>query len=75
MGEMDLALRDFSDAVKCRDGLGNPQIHLRLGQLRFLRGEMERATDELMRAYMGAGQEIFAGEDEQYIELIRPYIQ
>ena len=73
-GHWQLAFDDFSEAVKCREGLGNPQIHMRLGQLRYQRGEMERATDEFMRAYMGAGDTLFAGEDPKYFELIQPFL-
>ena len=73
-GKWQLAYEDFCEAVKCKEGLGNPQIHLRLGQLRYERGELERAADEFMRAYMGAGDTIFAGEDPKYFELIRPHL-
>lgn len=53
-------------AVFCPDGLGNPFIHLRLGQCALELGEEDRAADELMRAYMGGGREIFDAEDPRY---------
>ena len=37
---------------------------------RFELGNEPRAADELMRAYMGAGPEIFADEDPKYIEFL-----
>ena len=55
------------DAVMCPKGLGNPFIHLRLGQCQFERGNLERAADELMRAYMWSGADIFAKEDPGYL--------
>jgi tetratricopeptide (TPR) repeat protein len=73
-GEWQLAFEDFCEAVKCKEGLGNPQIHMRLGQLRHRRGEIERATDEFMRAYMAAGDLVFEGEDPRYFQLIEPYV-
>lgn len=57
----------FSFAVTCPGGLGNPFIHLRLGQLAYDAGDLDVAADELMRAYMGAGNEIFANEHAKYL--------
>lgn len=52
------------------DALGNPFIHLRLGQAEFELGNQDRAADELMRAYMGAGKDIFADEDGKYLAFL-----
>jgi tetratricopeptide (TPR) repeat protein len=52
-------------------GLGNPFVHLRLGQVQLELGNRERAADELARAYMGAGDEIFESEDPKYRRLVR----
>jgi tetratricopeptide (TPR) repeat protein len=65
------ALAALNDAIKCPEGLGNPLIHLRLGQVKFEMGIMDDAADELMRAYMGAGIEIFEGEDEKYLAYLK----
>lgn len=51
-------------------GLGTPFIHLRLGQCELELGNPERAGDELARAYKGGGEELFAGEDPKYLELL-----
>lgn len=56
----------LTDAMHCPGAVGNPFIHLRLGQTQFELGNMQRANDELARAYMGAGKEIFAGDDPKY---------
>lgn len=51
--------------------LGNPLIHLRLGEVQFELGNTKRAADELLRAYMGAGEEIFEDEDEKYFDFLK----
>ena len=56
----------LSDAMHCPGAIGNPFIHLRLGQAQFELGNLTRANDELTRAYMGAGKEIFEDEDPKY---------
>jgi tetratricopeptide (TPR) repeat protein len=58
-------------AMHCPDALGNPFLHLRLGQILFDAGDTDRAADELMRAYMGAGSEIFVTEDERYLAFLK----
>jgi len=58
-------------AMTCPDAVGNPFLHLRLGQILFDSEEHDRAAEELMRAYMGAGSEIFAAEDDRYLAFLR----
>lgn len=58
-------------AMHCPNGVGNPFLHLRLGQVLYDAGEQERAADELARAYMGAGSDIFADQDARYITFLR----
>jgi len=70
-GDLDHALDAFSSAVKGPDGLGNPFIHLRLGQINFDLKNRDRAADELMRAYMGAGKDIFEEDDPKYFEFLK----
>ena len=55
------------DAMHCPGAFGNPFIHLRLGQSLFELGDIAHASDELARAYMGAGKELFANEDPKYV--------
>lgn len=61
---------NLSMAMECPDGLGNPFLHLRLGQCQYELGDMDRAADELCRAYMGAGAEIFKIDDPKYFEFV-----
>jgi tetratricopeptide (TPR) repeat protein len=61
---------NLSMAMHCPDAIGNPFFHLRLGQCQFEVGDLDRAADELARAYMAAGSEIF--EDEpKYFEFLK----
>lgn len=71
LGQHEKALDALSNAIRCPDGLGNPLIHLRLGQVQFELGKLDRAADELMRAYMGAGPEIFEEDDPKYLEFLK----
>jgi tetratricopeptide (TPR) repeat protein len=67
----DSCYDSFQQALKGPDALGNPYIHLRLGQSALEIGEEPRATDELLRAYMGAGLEIFEQEEGKYLEFLQ----
>lgn len=69
-----LTLRSFVD-----DGLvvGNPFFHLRVGQIKLELtedsaegGSDEGAVDDLARALIGGGIEVFRGEDPEYLTLI-----
>lgn len=68
------ALEFYGNAVMSDGGLGEPLIHLRLGQLRYELGQKEKAKDELMRAYMGGGMDYFQGENPKYFGLIRDIV-
>lgn len=83
IGEMRFFLKRLPEArdalqaaLLCPGGLGTPFIHLRLGQVQLDLHNTERAKDELARAYMGGGDEIFEGEDPKYwrfiIEILKP---
>lgn len=69
--DYETACNFFASAVLSPDGLGNPFIHLRLGQCRFELGEEAAAQDELSRAYMGGGEELFQGDDPKYLEYVK----
>ena len=64
----------FASAVLSPDGLGNPYIHLRLGECRFELGEQAAAKDELTRAFMGGGEELFKGDDPKYLEYVKTFL-
>ncbi|WP_434989647.1 tetratricopeptide repeat protein [Xanthomonas melonis] len=58
-------------AMTCPGAIGNPFLHLRYGQVLFDSGEFDAAADELMRAYMGDGLEIFSAENDKYINFLK----
>lgn len=62
---------NFANSMHCPDAIGNPFLHLRLGQCQFELGNIDRAADELARAYMGAGDEIFETEDPKYFAFLK----
>jgi tetratricopeptide (TPR) repeat protein len=57
--------------MHCPGAIGNPLIHLRLGQVQYELGNFTKSKDELMRAYMGQGIEIFNGEAEKYFNFLK----
>jgi len=61
---------NLSTAMHCPGAIGNPFIHFRLGQCQFEIGNHDRAANELMRAYVGGGREIFDGDDPKYYQFL-----
>ena len=65
---------NLSLAMHCPGAIGNPFLHLRLGQCQFELGNMDRAADELARAYIGAGSDIFEGGD-RYFDFLKSRLE
>lgn len=65
---------NLSSAMQCPGAIGNPFIHMRLGQCQFEMGNLARAADELTRAYAVEGEEIFSEEDPKYLEFLKTQI-
>jgi tetratricopeptide (TPR) repeat protein len=81
VGDANFLARDFSAgrdnlsmAMHCPGAIGNPFLHLRLGRCQFELGNLDQAADELARAYMGAGAEIFQGA-EKYFTFLKTRLQ
>jgi tetratricopeptide (TPR) repeat protein len=74
LGAYEQAARALEDAMHCPGAIGNPFIHLRLGQCQLELGDARRAADELTRAYAVAGKEIFAAEDPKYFAFLKTKI-
>jgi tetratricopeptide (TPR) repeat protein len=62
-------------AMRCPDAIGNPFLHLRLGQCYLERGQLDSAADELARAYMAEGRDIFARDDGKYFAFLTTRIK
>ncbi len=69
-GFMNSARQAIDYAMRCPGAVGNPFLHLRRGQILFEQDEVEASIDELMRAYMGGGEGIFADEPAKYLKLL-----
>lgn len=70
-GQYEAAARVLAEAMHYPDAIGNPFLHLRLGQAQFELGDRRRAADELARAYLGAGREIYDEEDPKYFAFLK----
>lgn len=68
--DFDKARRALEYGMQCPGAIGNPFMHLRLGQALLELGEEDRAADELIRAYMAEGRDIFASEDPKYLAFL-----
>lgn len=73
--EYQSALSALARAVQCPGGLGNPFIHLRLGQCHLETRNLDAAKDELTRAYTEAGRDIFEEEDPKYFKLLQSVLK
>jgi tetratricopeptide (TPR) repeat protein len=74
-GGFQEALAVFSEIMKIEGAVGDETYHLRIGQIRYELGQIEKAKDELLRAYLIGGKEIFMNIDNKYFELIKPIIE
>lgn len=74
-GEYMAACDAFRDAVRLPSGLGDAFIHLRLGECFYEVGDRRRAADNLARAYMGGGREVFSEEDPKYFRLVESVLK
>ena len=69
--DFEAGRNNLSMAMHCPNAIGNPFVHLRLGQCLFELGQQELAANELMRAYMADGPRVFGDEDTKYIEFLK----
>lgn len=70
MQDFVTARRVLLEAVAMSGGVGNPFLHLRLGEIALELGDEARAADELIRAYAVGGAEAFEGEDPKYLRFL-----
>jgi hypothetical protein len=74
-GDYEAGRDNLGMAMHCPDAIGNPFIHLRLGQCQLELGNENRAADELARAYMGGGAEILDHEDPKYFAFVKSVLK
>jgi tetratricopeptide (TPR) repeat protein len=73
-GEYELSRVALTSVMHVPGAIGNAFVHLRLGQVQFELGNTQQAADELVRAYMGGGKEIFEEEDEKYVTFLQAFL-
>ena len=73
--DFQAGLDNLTSALHCPEGVGNPFIHLRLGQCAFELGNLEKATDEFTRVYALEGETIFEDEAPKYFDFLKTKIQ
>ena len=66
---------NLSFAMHCPGAIGNPFIHMRLGQCQFEVGNTARAADELTRAYALEGADMFEQEEPKYLAFLKTKIR
>lgn len=74
-GDYAAGRNNLNNAMICPGGLGNPFLHLRLGQCQFELGNMDLAADDLARAFLDQGNAIFRGEDAKYVEFVKSRLE
>lgn len=70
-GYIQYAKEALDFGMGCPGAIGNPFLHMRYGQALLDMGDEDRAADELMRAYMSEGDEIFETEDPRYLSFLK----
>jgi tetratricopeptide (TPR) repeat protein len=60
------SLETWRDAILLYGGFGNPFVHLRRGQALFELGNKAEASNELLRALLLGGEDVFAREELDY---------
>jgi tetratricopeptide (TPR) repeat protein len=65
----------FKKSIYTTDGAGNPFVHMRLGECALELHDIKYARDELMRAFMLGGTELFDEEDPKYLNTIEDLIK
>lgn len=64
------ALEALNDAMLCPEGVTNPYLHLRLGQVHLEMGSEDKAREALLLALKEGGEKLFEGDDPKYLAWI-----
>lgn len=69
--DYEAAIDNLVIAMEYPDGMGNPFLHLRLGQSYYETGDLKNAADEFALAYDIQGEDIFGYEDPKYFKFLK----
>lgn len=70
-GDFKAGRDNLANAMHCPGAIGNPFLHMRLGQCQFELGNLDQAADELTRAYLIEGIDLFENEDSKYVHFLK----
>ncbi|NQX26997.1 tetratricopeptide repeat protein [Microbacteriaceae bacterium VKM Ac-2854] len=70
-GSFTRGVEVLTHAMHCPGAIGDPFIHLRLGQCQFEVGNLTRAADELARGFLQEGDELFEEDDPKYLAFVK----
>lgn len=74
VGETEKSLQYALLANKCPNGLMNPYVQLQVGMSFFDIGNIEKAREYFLRAYMLEGEDIFSDVPPEHFALIQDLI-
>ena len=74
-GYFESAQDAFAHSMACPNGVGNPFLHMRLGQCQLELNNPDGAAEELCRAYALEGKGIFSQENPKYFEFLQTRIR
>ena len=74
MRDFENAIYSYNQALQCPDGTVNGYVWLGIGQAFFEIGEIDKAKNALLSAYMLEGEEIFEGGNQEYFQLIEDVV-
>ena len=72
--KFEIALNFFLEAQKCPNALANPFIYVRIGECFYEKGNFIKAKENLLRAYMLDGEDVFSDADPKYLKYIEQII-
>lgn len=70
-GDYKAGRENLTLAMTCPDAIGDPIMHLRLGQCEFELGNLDAAAAELGRAYQESGAKIFDEDEDKYFDFLK----
>jgi tetratricopeptide (TPR) repeat protein len=74
-GDFSSARDKLTLAMTCPNAIGNPFLHLRLGQCQYELKNWQRAGDELARAYLLEGKKLFQEEAQKYLTFVKSQLK
>jgi tetratricopeptide (TPR) repeat protein len=69
-GDYENSQRALNSALYCPEGMGNPVIHIRLGQCLSELGDNDAARAEFVKACEHGGETLVLAQEERYLALL-----